>query len=79
MDVAWRPRFQDSGGDVVTKTCAVGHCTHAESKDGLCAIHALTWLLTPEARLQDGPRRAEALRQFVVRQDVRDHLRGQSA
>lgn len=63
----------------MTKTCAVGHCTQVVSKDGLCAIRALTWLLTPEGRLPDGPRRAEALRQYVVRQDVRNHLRGQSA
>lgn len=63
----------------MTKTCAVGHCTQVVSKDGLCCVCALTWLLTPEARLPEGPRRSEALRQFVVRQDIRNTLRGQSA
>lgn len=61
------------------KTCKVGNCAHTESREGLCCHHALTWLLTPEARLPEGPRRSEALRQFVIRQDVRNHLRGQSA
>lgn len=61
------------------KTCAVASCAKEATKDDLCPIHALTWLLTPGARLPEGHGRTEALRQFVVRQDVRDHLRGQSA
>lgn len=61
------------------KTCAVARCSANATKDGLCAVHALTWLLTPEARLPEGHGRAEALRKYVVRQDVRNHLRGMSA
>lgn len=57
------------------KTCAVGHCLWPARRYGLCVPHALTWALTPEFRLPDGPRSTEALGQFVARQEVRHALR----
>lgn len=55
-------------------TCAVGYCSREVSKFQLCCIHALTWLLTPEARLTGNAQRA-ALRDFVLRQEIRHTLK----
>lgn len=55
------------------KTCAVGHCIGVAVKYGLCAIHALTWVLTPEARHRGNAQRA-ALQDFITRQEVRHAL-----
>lgn len=62
----------------MTTTCAVRECMRPVSYETLCAPCALTFLLTPGGRAQ-GEALRSALRDFVVRQDVRNHLRGQSA
>lgn len=54
-------------------SCAVGHCLKPASKDGLCTVHALTWLLTKESAPTPG--RESRLRDFVVRQDIRHTLK----
>lgn len=57
--------------------CAVWRCMEEAKREGMCVVHALTWLLTPDSR--PGPERDERLRSFISRQDTRHALRGQSA
>lgn len=54
--------------------CAVGHCERAAVKWQLCAVHGLTWVLTPEAKFRGNAQRA-ALQDFVTRQEVRHALK----
>lgn len=52
--------------------CAVAACARDATRTGLCIVHGLNWLFSRDSR--PGPDREERLRQFVVRQDVREAL-----
>lgn len=56
-------------------TCRLTYCTRvATHSSGLCAPHAVTWLLTPGARLT-GDAYSKALDAYVLRAEVREHQR----
>ena len=57
--------------------CAVKECKGWACYDGLCAAHAMTWLLTRDSDYTPG--RDGRLRRYVERQDVRAVLRKASA
>lgn len=59
-----------------TTKCAVGHCERGAVKWGLCPVHGLTWVLTPESKFRGNAQRA-ALVDFVKRQDVRHALKAE--
>lgn len=54
-------------------TCAVESCTRPVARDCLCCLHALTWLLSKDSAPTPG--REQRLRDFIVRQDIRNTLR----
>jgi hypothetical protein len=54
--------------------CAVERCQEDAKREGLCVVHALTWLLSRESAPTSG--RDERLASFVKRQDNRAALRG---
>lgn len=58
----------------MTTKCAVGPCKRDAVKWRLCVPCALTWILTPEARLRGNEQRA-ALQDFITRQEVRHTLK----
>lgn len=63
---------------VMAKTkCAVGPCSLAAKKHGMCVVHALTWLLTPDSVL--GPDREARRLAFIARQETRHALKAAPA
>lgn len=58
-------------------TCAVASCKRPVARDGLCCICALTWLLSKDSAPTPG--REQRLHDFVVRQDIRNTLKGEDA
>lgn len=58
------------------KICAVVGCQHPKKREGLCAPHALTWLLTKDSDRTPG--REDRLRSFIARQSARN-FRGAGA
>lgn len=56
-------------------TCRLTYCHRpATHESQLCPIHAMTWLLTPGARLT-GPAYTKALEAYCLRAEVREHQR----
>lgn len=51
-------------------TCAVVGCPHPKKREGLCSIHALTWLVSRGSDRTPG--REDRLRAFVARMSARN-------
>lgn len=52
------------------KTCAVVGCKHPKKREGLCSVHALTWLVSRGSDRTPG--REDRLRAFIARMSARN-------
>jgi hypothetical protein len=52
------------------KTCAVVGCPSPKKREGLCSIHALTWLVSRGS--DKTPGREDRLRAFIARSSARN-------
>lgn len=52
------------------KICAVVGCQHPKKREGLCSVHALTWLVSRGSARTPG--REERLRAFVAKMSARN-------
>lgn len=52
------------------KTCAVAGCGQPRKREGLCSVHALTWLVSRGSDRTPG--REERLKAFIARASARN-------